>query len=232
MSKYTTELRFIIESYNSNVSSDNSSADEQIKKALPKLFNFSFPIYDENYRKTLELKIVRHFYTREICCETVGRWKMFLRDRLNLIMPYYNDLYKSATLEFNPLYDHDLTTTSNKSGSGSNSNSGSTSSNQTTNNSSTDWNLHSDTPQGAITDLDEMNYLSDATKGTDNSEQKSNGSSNTSTNGNYSNIEDYTQTVQGFTNPPSELIKKYRETLINIDQLIINDLDDLFFGLW
>lgn len=232
MSKYTTELRFIVESYNDNKSSDNKSADEFIEKALPKLFNFNFPIYDENYRNTLELKIVRHFYTREICCETVGRWKMFLRDRLNMIMPYYNDLYKSATFEFNPLYDHNLTTSFKKEANGSNNDTMNSSNNQTTNNSSTDWSLHSDTPQGAISDVDAMTYLSDATKGTDKSEQNTNGSASSNAVGTYKDTESYTQTVQGLTQLPSEALNKYRETLINIDQMIINELDDLFFGLW
>lgn len=111
MAKYTTELRSICEAYagyDEQQGLGNTSA--VIQAALPKLFDFDFPIYDESYRTVLETKIVRHFYTREICAETVGRWKLFLEDRLNLIMPYYNKLYQSELVEFNPMYDVDLTT--------------------------------------------------------------------------------------------------------------------------
>ena len=72
--------------------------------------NFIAPIFDENYRVPLEIKIIRHFYTREIGEETFGLWQLRLCDRLNVIMPYYNQLYKSELIKFNPMYDVDLTT--------------------------------------------------------------------------------------------------------------------------
>lgn len=109
MSKYTTELRFICESLTGNNESvGRNGIKEIITNAAPLIFDFEFPIFDEDYRLPLEIKILRHFYTREICEETFGLWKLRLEDRLNLIMPYYNQLYKSELLNFNPLYDVDL----------------------------------------------------------------------------------------------------------------------------
>lgn len=112
MSKYTTELRYICE-YEAGLdeSEGYNSIDTILTSAAPHIFSFDFPIFDENYRLTLEKAILRHFYTREICEETYGLWKLRLEDKLNLIMPYYNKLYESELLEFNPLYDVDLTTT-------------------------------------------------------------------------------------------------------------------------
>lgn len=111
MSKYTTEVRFICESKAGlDASAGYNSIDEIVTTAAPLIFNFSFPIYDETYRLPLEKRILKHFYTREICEETVGLWQLRLEDKLNLIMPYYNDLYKSALIEFNPMYDVDLST--------------------------------------------------------------------------------------------------------------------------
>lgn len=108
MSKYTTEVRFICEqACGLTESAGLSSVNNIIKQSAPVVFNFDFPVFDENYRLPLETKILRHYYTREICEETVGLWKLRLEDRLNLIMPYYNQLYESATLKFNPLYDVD-----------------------------------------------------------------------------------------------------------------------------
>lgn len=110
MSKYTTEVRFICEnSAGLKESVGYSSIDTVLDGAREKVFDFDYPIFDEAYRATLEKKILKHYYTREICCETVGLWKLFLNRKMNEIMPYYNQLYKSALIEFNPLYDVDLT---------------------------------------------------------------------------------------------------------------------------
>jgi hypothetical protein len=115
MSKYTTEVRFICENYAGLTSSvDGDRISDVIEKAREKVFDFDFPIYDESYRSVLETKILKRYYTREIGFETVGLWKHFLDMRLNEIMPYYNQMYKSTLLEFNPFYDVDLTTDSNR----------------------------------------------------------------------------------------------------------------------
>lgn len=116
MSKYTTEVRYICETNTSRPIDGNgfNSIEEIIDTSHVKIFNFTYPIFDIQYRATLEKKILRHFYTREICEETVGLWKLRLCDKLNIIMPYYNQLYKSALLEFNPLYDVDYTVYGNK----------------------------------------------------------------------------------------------------------------------
>lgn len=112
MSKYTTEVRFICEESAGLVDSAGYKKVEDILTlAIPRVFDFNFPIFDEAYREVLERKILRHFYTREICEETVGLWKLRLDDKMNIIMPYYNQLYKSELLKFNPLYDVDLSTT-------------------------------------------------------------------------------------------------------------------------
>lgn len=111
MSKYTTEVRFLCESAAGKTESKGfSSIAEILSVAAPRVFNFTFPIFDESYRLPLEIKILRHYYTREICEETVGLWKLRLQDKLNMIMPYYNQLYESELIKFNPLYDVDLTT--------------------------------------------------------------------------------------------------------------------------
>lgn len=109
MSKFTTEVRFICEVANGMTDSEGyNSTSDIIRVAAPSIFSFDFPIFDENYRLPLETKILRHYYTREISEETVGLWKLRLEDRMNMIMPYYNQLYESELLKFNPFYDVDL----------------------------------------------------------------------------------------------------------------------------
>ena len=130
MSKYTTEVRFICE--NSAGLSESEGADNIdsiLDRCWNKVFNFDFPIFDENYRQVLCRKILKHYYTREIAHETVGRWKLALNAKLNEIMPYYNQLYKSELLKFNPFYDVDLTRS--REGSGTRDTTGSTSNTST-----------------------------------------------------------------------------------------------------
>lgn len=107
MSKYTTEVRFICENAYNNENSGFTSIDTILNTVAPKIFNFDFPIFDEQYRIPLETKILRTYYTREICEETVGLWKLRLQNKLCNIMPYYNQLYESAKLKFDVFKDVD-----------------------------------------------------------------------------------------------------------------------------
>lgn len=119
MSKYTTELRFICENLCGYTDSQGlSKVEEIISKSAPLIFDFDYPIFDEDYKIPLEKKILRHYYLREIGFETVGVWKLKLNDKLNEIMPYFNQLYESELLKFNPLIDVDVKTTSNTAGKG------------------------------------------------------------------------------------------------------------------
>lgn len=115
MSEYTTELRYICETLNGDTeSSGYNKVQEIIDNTHDKVFSFDYPIFDNNYKPILEKKIIKHFYTREIAYETYGRWKLALDSKMNEIMPYYNQLYKSELLEFNPLYDVDQFTEGNR----------------------------------------------------------------------------------------------------------------------
>jgi hypothetical protein len=110
MSKYTTQVRFICETAAGLSESEGQTSVKQIiATAIPSVFDFDFPIFDESYRTVLETKILKHYYTREIGLETAGLWKLKLDTKLNEIMPFYNQLYKSELIEFNPMYDVDLT---------------------------------------------------------------------------------------------------------------------------
>lgn len=111
MGNYTTQLRTIVEMNSTKKRGGYSDIQAQITEARPKIFDFPYPIFDPNYREPLERKILTHFYTREICEETVGLWKLRLADKMNEIMPYYNQLYESELLKFNPFHDIDYVMT-------------------------------------------------------------------------------------------------------------------------
>ena len=123
MSNYTTQIRFICESKSGLTESTGfAGITEAIEGSVEQIFAFDWPIFDESYRIPLEVKILRHFYTREIGEETFGLWQLRLCDRLNVIMPYYNKLYESELIKFNPMWDVDLTTEHEKANDGYNNN--------------------------------------------------------------------------------------------------------------
>lgn len=253
MSKFTTEVRFICE--NSAGLSESEGADNVdsiLDKCWNKVFNFDFPIFDENYRQVLCRKILKHYYTREIAHETVGRWKLALNAKLNEIMPYYNQLYKSELLEFNPFYDVDLTRsregsgTSNKTSNNTETNSGTSknvSSGSGTSNTDT-LNRFSDTPQNSmdtqgiadsvplttVTKVNEDNTTTNESTDTLTRNDNKTGSGTE----NINNTDKYIETVKGKqgTENYSSLLKKFRETFLNIDMMIIEDCSDCFFTLW
>lgn len=110
MSNYTTQVRYICENYAGyNESQPYTDINDIVDTAAPIIFE-NFPIFDEHYRAALERKILRHYYTREICAETVGLWKLWLNNKMNEIMPFYNKLYESELIKFNPMYDTDMHT--------------------------------------------------------------------------------------------------------------------------
>ena len=287
MSKYTTEVRFICESKSGLENSKGcDNVDEVLNNSWDKIFTTKAEIFDENYRAVICKKILKHYYLREICSETVGIWKLWLNTRLEEILPYYNQLYKSALLEFNPLYDVNITRTHNRTidenktengtttetstdkntGSGtrdnttSGSNTNSSTGNVTDSGSGSSKDLYSDTPQGALTGVENETYLTNARKIT-NTDSGTSESSNTgsaeysdtgkvkytdtnektnvkngsnSNTGTLNNTEEYLETVSGKqgNGSYSNMIKEYRDTFLNIDRMVIAEFDDLFFGLW
>ena len=110
VSKYTTEVRFICESKSGLAESKGcDNVDEVLENSWNKIFTTNCTFFDETYRSVLCKKILKHYYLREICSETVGIWKLWMNTKLEEIMPYYNQLYESAKIEFNPMHDVNLT---------------------------------------------------------------------------------------------------------------------------
>lgn len=235
MSKYTTEVRFYCETL---VPYDSSKGYRDInyiiRKAAPKIFNFDYPIFDEKYRLPLEIKILKHFYLREIGFETIGLWKLALDSRMNEIMPYYNKLYESELLKFDPLADTKFTRStlqdSSSDATNTQKNKGSFSGSDTANN----IDKYSDTPSGDLNGILKGEYLSNARVNdnkvtTKNATSEENKQQSKSTNNMTVN-----ETVQGKTGGASfsTYLKDYRESLINIDKMIIEELNDLFLNIY
>ena len=263
MSKYTTQIRFLCEHFAGlDESAGYNSVNEIITKAQKKIFSFDYPIFDDDYKADLEKKILKHYYTREICAETFGRWQLFLESRLIEIMPYYNQLYDSCLIEFDVFEDVHYSRTGTRDGSeaGESSSSGTTTrtATDTTNKRDTldgdyslngeSWSLFSDTPQGTINDLDNEAYLTNATKNTTNEQSTSDevrvGTGTDTHNSqddrtdsseqNKTTMEKYNEIIRGKYPGASysRMLQEFRETFLNIEQMIIDDLADLFITIY
>lgn len=236
MSKFTTQVRFICErSADLTESHGFNGIEDILDKSWNKIFS-DFPIFDEKYRPELCKKILRHYYTREICCETVGRWKLFLSDKMNNIMPYYNQLYKSQLLKIQPLVSVDRSVSHEGTGSESKTTkrNGSNNSSSRTDGATDTWSCYSDTPQGGISGLDSNDYLTNATHntGTDGSSTKLTGSTTDDEIGTGNRSDSYVDKILAYDGNQSEMLLKFRETFLNIDMMIIDELKDLFFTVW
>ena len=255
MSKYTTEVRFICETANGLTESKGySNTEEIIAGALDSIFNPYWPIFDEDYRVTLETKIIRHFYFREIGFETVGLWKFKLNATLDEIMPKYNKLYELESYKFNPLWDTDITQdyggnelkvrdTDNIHQDNSTTHQGTSGQDKTTLRGD-EWSYYSDTPQGSVGRLDDLTYLTNATHDTTNNVSTTQYGRNVDTNGNTNGTDNTDETIrttndyikkitgkQG-TITYGKVVQDYVESLLNIDAMIIAELEPLFMNLW
>ena len=207
-------------------------------------------------REELNKKILDYYKYREIGFETVGRFLDELEISLNEIMPYYNQLFFSADQDYNIIYNVDYKRTIDRDLSG---NTTSTSTGETTSNSndsnttSTTTNLYnknveSDTPQSQLgitnKQIDSVDYANKVSWNKDTTEQSgtSTGTATTtadstaSGSGTNKEIESTLETTKGNFGVVSaqDLIKKYRELIINIEQMIINDprITELFMLIY
>ena len=202
MSSYTVELRQLIQ----------NGYDIGLK---------DYPIFDESYRETLNNKIITHYWMREIGAETAGLFKLYLNRTMDEIMPYYNQLYRSTQLDFDPLNAYNYTET--------NMELENVESDGTRTDTADGKSLYSDTPQGLLDNgaIADGKYLTSATL---------NDSSASSTANNLQKRDrNFEKKVRGnMYHNLSELLKDYRETFLNIDMEIINnpEIQNCFMKLY
>lgn len=238
MSKYTTEVRYVCEYYAGKTESVGyDKVDEVVEAAAPYIFE-EYPIFDPDYRLALNKKILRHYYTREIGAETVGLWKLWLNNKMNEIMPYYNQLYNSALLEFDPLHDVNYTRTHQGSDGGENQRGLASTTTRSSHSESSDdtTDKFSDTPQGGITGVADGTYLSSAritnvSAEADDTAGENRQDAETSS---FANTNEYVESVVGKMGGGtySKMITEFREAMLNIDMLVIDELSDMFMKIY
>ena len=73
------------------------------------LFDFEYEFDDTSFKQELEQAIIDHYYFSEIGQETPDRFKQRFKTRWQRIMPYYNKLYNTTLLSYNPLVNYTIT---------------------------------------------------------------------------------------------------------------------------
>lgn len=186
-----------------------------------------YPIFDESYRETLNQKIIRRYWNREIGLETIDQFQWNMRRKMHEIMPYYNEMYKSQQIKFDPLSTINIETL----GSGTNEN---TSDSKSTGNTSSETSadgltVSSSYPQSQLDNNDTGNYADSGVE--------------TKQGGKQSNTADETRadkasgkstassSTKGYQGSPATLIMEYRRAILNIDLMIISDVNELFMSI-
>lgn len=208
MAKYTIEIDTMLRDSNFN------------------LFSFDYDFYTDNIeiKKRFEQKFINRYRFNEIGFETVARFKHFLKTSLDEIAPYYKQLYESElrTKEIDFMLNKDYTETFiknidsiSKSSESQNSNYNNLTNESNINDGVSDVSLS----QGNLTSVT-GNENTSTVSGTGSNENKQN--------------ENYTLTGKGNIGVTSsaELLRKWRDVMINIDKMILDDLADLFMRIY
>lgn len=213
---------------------------------------YSFYVDDVQARKAFEDKFIKYYYYREIGFETPFMFTQKLETHLLLNMPYWTKLYQTEleSRKINFMLNKDLRETfireieSENESSGTNVSQQNSSSSSSVNQSGTTSNNHKESAINdgvAMLSLD-SGYLTGVSS--DNGESTNSGTSNTSDDIESSGTSSQTGSEKvlektdllsqgniGITSS-AQLLKEWREVLIDMDKIIIESCNDLFMKLY
>ena len=199
-----------------------------------KLFDFEYDFYEESKKEQFEQKFIDYFYMREIEHTTAEEFKHELRTKLNLIAPYYKQLYetelKSKNIEF--LLNKDLKETFIREVE-SDTESLSNFNNESNGKAKVETlSTINDTPQNRVDDLDK--YISSASKDKNTSDTSSSDNGSSISQNSNTAKEETTLISKGNigTTSSAQLLRDWRDVLINIDMMILEECEELFFKLF
>lgn len=220
MATYTVELRKMMSEYGIDI------------------FDFDYPFYtsDKQAKKEFEELFINRYYFHEIGAETVDRWKQMLKARLMLKMPYYTQLYQTQweRVGKDMMNSKDLTETTTRKMESMDSSNGSTSHKTSSSGRADGTGEESNISDGVnLVKLDEGNRT-----GMNKSSSTSSGSSSGSSSSNTLSNSDLEETITFHSygdigiQTPAYAITEWRKVIININEMLINELDDLFMKIY
>lgn len=190
-------------------------------------FDFDYPLATGMTKSEFECMILNHFMMRRIGYETVTAFKMALNVKLNEIMPMYNKLFESINgwniFTDGEIMDRTVTDSRTVNNTGT-----STGTNNATSSTTSDRRF-SNTPQNALQDVRDGQYV------TEYNYDQDTGTSNatSSATNNNSSVEGGNQTER-IVRTPTDKMHLYTEFLRNrqnIYTMIFKDLDSLFYQI-
>lgn len=192
-----------------------------------KLLGFgNYPIHDDNYRDFLTGKIFDHYRMHEIGFETVSMFAYHMRKHLNEVMPIFKKLYEAEKLDVNPLSTVDIRTTTATKASTDSEREATGSADST--GDSKGRAVQSAYPQSEY--LDSGHY---ATSAADETTETSSASNTSEVGEESTKAESDTETVMsGYQGHAAELLATYRDTVVDVDMMVIESCSTLFMGLW
>ena len=217
MARYTIELR-------------------DIENCICYLFPRNFPFYtdSEDLRQNFLQKFYDEYMFREIGFETVERFKRSLLGKLNKIMPYYTQLYHTEleSKNINFMFNKDLIETFEREVSGTSEVNSNSTTNATGTSTANSNDIMYDTPNSRIDDI--TKYPTQGSQGENNATSSSNATSSNNQTGENTQTEKTSLISKGNIGIKSsaQLLKEWREVIINIDEMILNELEDLFMLLF
>lgn len=207
---------------------------EFVEDPLFTLFDFDYPFYadDLSIKEEFEDRFIEHYYFHEIGFETVARFKHYLRSKLRDVMPYYSQLYESElkAKDLNFLLNKDLREEFIRETSGTLESSAKTSGSNSMSSSNTNNSKVSNIDNGvAAVNLNSGNLTGVSQDTT--SASASNQTESGTTQANKTNQNEKTIfTSQGNIGVVSSanLLKEWRDVMINIQLQLIEECHDLF----
>lgn len=239
MAQDTIQLRTFVTQWVKDSGAYNPAMPEwkqDFSPAYSRLGLDEYPIYDESKRKQLNDKFIRHYWMREIGCETVGHFCLWCSNTFNEIMPYYNKMYETELLNVERLLGikrHkvvDMLRDFDESSSGNGSADTSTSSTGKT------TNKFSDTPQDElfVSKVDAGDYLTNLTI-EDTADDTTVGTKSKS-DGTIKRDETNKDTTDEFVTDPRyyQAFLDLSEKVLNLDMQVINNVQvqGLFMQVW
>lgn len=276
MSKYTYQLRDVCESMlNRSEYADVDDVDSIVNSTVQALFsqsanwlsdnpyvnNYQFAYFRSRFFYTVAKMVLRRYYTREICAETVGLWKLWLNKKVIKLAEKYDPWYASINidgLDLNALQNLGVikvhTDSMREDGNytdlfeylSEGQDHLSETDNTTDSNSASDSNKTSVDlyPQSDLSG--DNNYYSGVEKNisgnsnsytdnrtrTESNESEKSGRKEHENNKHDTFQSEYTEKITGVDTNYSDIIARFKKSVHNIDVQLIDEFNDLFLGIY
>ena len=239
MAQDTVQMRKFVTQWVKDAGAYDSSKPEwkqDFSPAYARLGLGEYPIYDESKRKQLNDKFIRHYWMREIGCETVGHFCLWCSNTFNEIMPYYNKLYEAELLNVEHLLGIKRHKVVNMLRDFDESSSGNGSSDTSTSSTGKSTGKFSDTPQDElfVSKVDAGDYLTNLT--IDDTQDNTTVGTKSKSDGTISRDESNSDTTDEFVTDPRyyQVFLDLSEKILNLDMQVIENVQvqGLFMQVW